>query len=261
MTIRETELIPPLPDYSERVIILIDLLGFTRDVQLIDDRPGLLLSIRSVLSAIANFKRGLERERAAGKLKFDARLTHGSDSLLLSYRLEHGACSRAIAHAAYLGNVCVRRGYLPRGVITIGKLDHDDAVLYGLGLIDALKIEKTSIIEPRIAVLPRIMDLVRKDTASSGEIAAWEPFIRNRGSGEFVHILGSEWPFLKKMAAEGDDGVKDMFRELKDMLPIRYSNATDDKQRLKIEWMADYVNDSIIEHNLPDEWKVKLHAD
>jgi len=147
---------------------------------------------------------------------------------------------------------------LPRGVITIGKLDHDDAVLYGLGLIDAIEIEKTSIVEPRIAVVPRVMDLVREENARNGEIASWKPFIRNRGSGEFVHILGPEWPFVKKMAADGDDGIRDMFGELKDMLPIRYNSAKDDKQRSKIEWMTEYVNDSIVEQNLPNEWKVKL---
>jgi hypothetical protein len=52
-----------------------------------------------------------------------------------------------------------------------------------------------------------------------------------------------------------------MFSELKHMLPIRYSNATDDNQRLKIEWMAEYVNESIVEQNLPIEWKVNLHTD
>lgn len=219
MQTSQTQVFPPLPDYSERIITFIDLLGFTRDVELIDDHPGLALSIHSVLTAIANTKRQLDKEREAGSLKFDARLTHASDSLLLSYRPERGACSRAVAHAAYFGNVCVRRGHLPRGVIMIGKLTHDDAVLYGRGMNEAVAIEKTRIIEPRIAVFPRVIDIIREETAHDGKIATWKPFIRNRGSGEFVHILGREWSFVKKMAAEGDDGVRDMFSELKHMLP------------------------------------------
>jgi hypothetical protein len=257
----EKSTIPPLPDYPERIVTFIDLLGFTRDVQMIEQRPGLLLSIHAVLSPIANCKRDLDRERASGNIRFDARLTHASDSLMLSYSLEAGACSRAISHAAFLGNVCVRRGYLPRGVITIGKLIHDDAVLFGGGLIEAYNIERNDVVEPRIAIMPRVMEIVRSDFARTGQMGAWKPFLRNRGSGDFVHILGPEWPFLKKMAADGDDGVPDMFAELREMLPLRYKNVTDDRQRSKIEWMAEYVNDSITEHGLPKEWKVSLKTD
>jgi hypothetical protein len=254
----EASVIPPLPDYPERIVTFIDLLGFSRDVQMIEERPGLLLSIHSVQSAVANCKRDLDRQRESGNIKFDTRLTHVSDSLILSYRIEPGACSRAISHAAFLGNVCVRRGYLPRGVITIGKLIHDDAVLFGGGLIDAYNSERNDIIEPRIGIMPRVLELVWGEFAQAAHTAGWEPFIRNRGSGHFVHILGPEWPFRKKMAAEGDDSVADMFDELQKMLPVRYKNATDGKQRHKIEWMAEYINDSIAEQNLPIEWKVDL---
>jgi hypothetical protein len=60
------------------------------------------------------------------------------------------------------------------------------------------------------------------------------------------------------MAAKGDDGVLDMFDELRQMLPVRYRNAEYDAQRNKIEWMSAYVNDTIDEQNLPSEWKVVL---
>ena len=53
------------------------------------------------------------------------------------------------------------------------------------------------------------------------------------------------------MAAEGDDGVPEMFDELRNMLPLRYKNAENDQQHQKIKWMADYVNDTIAERNLP----------
>ena len=68
----EPSIIPPLPDYPERVVTFIDLLGFSRDVQLIEQRPGLLLSIHSVQSAIANCKRDLDKQRATDSIEFDA---------------------------------------------------------------------------------------------------------------------------------------------------------------------------------------------
>jgi hypothetical protein len=96
---------------------------------------------------------------------------------------------------------------------------------------------------------------IRTEYALAGKIGGATPFIRNRGSGDFVHLLGTKWPFL---AAEREDETSDMFDELRQMLPLRYKNAENDRQRLKIAWMSEYVNDTIMEQNLPAEWKVAL---
>ena len=253
----ETSIVPPVPDYTERIVTFIDLLGFSRDVILIDQHPGLLLSIDAVLSAIVRCKRDLDTRRESDELEYDARLNQISDALVLSYRIERGAFGRAISHAAFLGNVC-RRGYLPRGIITTGKLVHDADRLYGRGLIDAYDAERHSVIEPRIAIDARVMEEFRKEFAQEGQIGRAASFTRNRSTGEFVHILGRDWSFLKKMATKGDDGVSHMFDELRQMLPLRYRNAENDAQRCKIEWMSAYVNDTIDEQNLPGEWKVVL---
>ena len=254
----DTSIIPPLPDYPERIVTFIDLLGFSRDVQMIEERPGLLLSIDAVLSAIVRCKRELDALRESGALKYDARLTQISDALVISYRIERGAFGRAISHAAFLVNMCVRRGYLPRGIITIGKLVHDADRLYGGGLIDAYNAERERVIDPRIAIDARVMEEIREEFAQDGQIGRAASFTRNRGTGDFVHMLGPDWPFLKIMAAKGDDGVPDMFDELRQMLPLRYRNAENDAQRSKIEWMSAYVNETISEQNLPGEWKVVL---
>jgi hypothetical protein len=98
-----------------------------------------------------------------------------------------------------------------------------------------------------------VMEQFRSEFAQAGQIGRAALFVRNRGSGDFVHILGPDWPFLKKMAAEGDDGVPEMFDELRQTLALRYRNAENERQRQKIEWMRDYVNDTIVEQNLPTE--------
>jgi len=112
----------------------------------------------------------------------------------------------------------LRRGYLPRGIITIGKLVHDADRLYGGGLIDAYNAERQRVVDPRIAIDARVMEEVRKEFAQTGQIGRAASFIRNRGTGDFVHILGADWPFLKTMAADGDDGVPEMSDELRQML-------------------------------------------
>jgi hypothetical protein len=254
----DTTIIPPLPDYPERIITFIDLLGFSRDVQAIERRPGLLLSIDAVLSAIVRCKRDLDARRTSGELDYDARLTQISDAVVVSYRIERGAFGRAISHAAFLGNICVRRGYLPRGIITIGKLVHDADRLYGGGLINAYNAERHDVVDPRIAIDARVIAEFRKEFAQAGQIGRATSFTRNRGTGDFVHILGPDWPFLKTMAAKGDDAVPEMYNELRQMLPLRYRNAENVAQCAKIEWMSAYVNETIAEQNLPGEWRVIL---
>jgi len=176
----ETSLVPSLPDYPERIVTFIDLLGFSRDVQRIDEHPGLLLSIDAVLSAIVRCKRDLDARRESGELNYDARLSQISDALVISYRIEKGVFGRAISHAAFLGNVCVRRGYLPRGIITIGKLVHDADRLYGRGLIDAYNAEQQHVVDPRIAIDARVMAEFRKEFAQAGQIGQTASFTRNQ---------------------------------------------------------------------------------
>jgi hypothetical protein len=104
------------------------------------------------------------------------------------------------------------------------------------------------------------MEEFRREFARDGQISRAAAFVRNRGRGDFVHLLGPDWPFLKDMRAKGEDGVFEMFDELRRMLPIRFSNAENDAQRSKIESMAAYVNETITEQNLPSAWKVILPA-
>jgi hypothetical protein len=250
--------IPPGPDYLERIITYIDILGFSHDVQRIEERPALLLSIDAVINAIVRCKHDLDSRRESGEPNYDARFTQISDALVLSYRIERGVFGKAISHAAFLGNVCLRRGYLPRGIITVGKLVHDTDRLFGRGLIDAYNAERKDVVDPRIAIDARVLEGFRSEFAQAGQIGRAASFIRNRGTGNFVHMLGPDWPFLKIMATQGDDGVADMFDELRQMLPLRYENAENHRERRKIEWMSAYVNETITEQKLPDEWKVVL---
>jgi hypothetical protein len=118
-------------------------------------------------------------------------LTQISDAVVLSYRIERGPFRKAIFHAAFLGNVCVRRGYLPRGVITTGKLVHDPDRLYGGGLIDAYNAERQHVIDPRIAIDARVMEEFRKEFAQDGNIGRAALFVRNRGTGNFRGSYGA----------------------------------------------------------------------
>jgi hypothetical protein len=87
--------------------------------------------------------------------------------------------------------------------------------------------------------------------------------IRDDGDGPYVHILSKEWSFLHREKAEEQagqyegSGIQMMFEEMHAMLPLRFKEATA-KERLKLEWMRDYVNRAIEEHELSATLKVTL---
>jgi hypothetical protein len=180
----------------------------------------------------------------------------------MSYANAPGASLRAIADAAFIGQVILRPGYLPRGAITLERLVHDDAVTFGKGLICAHHLESRVIGTPRIAVSNEILDLVHADLGREQPSDRLDMYVRDRGSGPFVHILGQDWRFLREMQDKvrkgiyADDGLHDMYQEIHDMLPVRHGDAPHRRAAQKSEWMRDYVNDAIDEYHLPNKFKI-----
>lgn len=250
--------------YQDRITCFIDILGFSRDVASIDANPALFLSVDAILRHVSMCKLNIDHARAAGGTSYDARMSCFSDCLVVSYRCESGATLRALSDAAFLGQVFVRPGYLPRGAMTVGKLYHDDVVVNGGALVEAAKLESLVVSTPRIAITERCMELIRADLAAVGASDQHEHFVQDDGSGPFVHILGREWPFLEKERQQEQagelhgEGIRDMFREIRSALPLRYASAPHEGAKRKVEWMRDYVNRSLVEHGLPEEFKVSL---
>jgi hypothetical protein len=250
--------------YQDRITCFIDILGFSRDIASLDAKPALLLSVDAVLRRIGKCKSDIDRARAAAGTTYDARMSCFSDCLVVSYRCEPGATLRALADAAFLGQVIIRPGYVPRGVMTVGKLYHDDVVVYGGALVEAAELEKSVVLTPRIAITERCMALIGADFSRRSASNLKEDFIRDDGSGPFVHILGREWPFLQKERRQEQagelhgDGVAEMFREVRSALPLRFASAPHEGAKRKLKWMRDYVNRCVVEQGLSEDFKISL---
>jgi hypothetical protein len=234
--------------YPNRITCFIDMLGFSRDIEQIETNPSLFFSIDAVLRRIGKCKADIDRKRASIGTAFDARMTHFSDCLVISYLPEPNAALRALWDAAFLGHVLLRPGYLPRGVITFGRLHHDDMVVYGAALVEAACLEKHDVITPRIMITDSVMKLVRVDLERSAVPKPESAYVRDNGSGPFVHILGKEWSFLQKereLEKAGElegDGMRELFEELRVALPLRFLHAPGEHARQKLIWMRDYIS-------------------
>jgi hypothetical protein len=250
--------------YPTRITCFIDVLGFSRDVCFIEERPGVFLSVEAMLRHIVRCKRNIDAKRSEGTVRHEARMSCFSDCIVTSYAATPEGALRALWDAAFLSHVVLRPGYLPRGAITLAPLFHDDDIVYGRALVEAATLEKEEVKTPRILITEPVMALVRQGLADAATPELEQDFVRDDGDGPYVHVLGREWSFLEKeRAAEqaGEihgEGMREMFIELRDVLPLRYAHAPHEGARRKIEWMRDYVNRSLSEHGLGDELWVQL---
>lgn len=251
-------------NYPQRITCFIDVLGFSRDVRLIDARPGIFLSMDALLRHICRCKANIDNVRHRGTVNHDARMTYFSDCLVTSYAPSPSAALRALWDAAFLGHVILRPGYLPRGAITLGPLFHDDDIVYGRALVEAVELERDTVKTPRVLITTPVLEFVRKALAEADQTELETSYVRDDGDGPYVHILGPDWSFLEEERAReraGElhgEGIRELFVELRDVLPVRYKHAPHDGARAKLEWMRDYVNRSIAEHGFGDDLRVTL---
>lgn len=241
-------------DYPNRIVIFIDVLGFSRDVLAVNEHPGLFVGIDALLHRIANCKSDVDKNRARdGAGNCDVRMTHFSDCMVMSILPRRGSILRALANSAFLAQTMLRGGYLPRGAIALGPLVHNDNIVFGRGLVEAHRLEQSVAKTPRILISDDAMRLVEAEIPK----ADLHRFVLDRGEGPFVHMLGASWPFVTRAEQDIPGGFQEMFEELRDSLPIRFSNAPDDRAKEKILWMREYINETVDILGLSATLKIK----
>jgi hypothetical protein len=243
-------------EYEDRILVFIDILGFGRDIMSLSENPALILSIEAVLSKLGKCKFDLDRKRVSKGVEHDARMTCFSDCVALSYKAMNGAALHAMSGAAFIGQMLMSGGYLPRGVITLGKLVHTDQIVFGEALVCAAAEEKQNVVMPKMKVDNCIFELLADEDKQA--------FVKDRGDGRFVHILSDQWSWLAEERQNDQandiavDRVAEMYDEMRSALTIRYERAPDERARQKLRWVRDYINSTIDEQSLPSSNKISL---
>ena len=250
--------------YDARITTFIDILGFSRDVLALPTHPRLLASIEAVLFRLQKCKSDIDRARADRGLLHDARMTCFSDCVVISYKPEPAAALRAVNHAAFIGRVLLSGGYLPRGAIAIGRLMHNEDLLFGEALITAYNEERCRVNTPRIKLMDPFRTMVLKELARTGKGSL--EFIVSDNDEAFVDILGNRWDFLEEERLDRNrrvipgHHVDEIYSEMRAALILRFENAPHEGARDKLRWMAEYVNRTIDRHKLAKKFKVHLPA-
>lgn len=118
-----------VPEYSERIVAFLDILGFGALVRQLDSDPSLHSGLHRALSKIRVFKHSSLQQATA---QSDLELSVFSDSIVISGTADnlHGVIFSAIHLQANL----LEMGILVRGGISSGRTVHADDILYGEGM-------------------------------------------------------------------------------------------------------------------------------
>ncbi len=161
-----------MPAYGKRLILFLDILGFSEIVAQSAKKPDALRSLLAAIDVILEFGKG-----SIGGSK---RASQYSDSFVVSYRFtEESAAFDLVNDVALLVIELAFLGFLVRGAITIGELIHTKRYLVGPAMVKAYEMESMQAVYPRVLIDPVVLKLARKYHASQNSPREEAGFVRD----------------------------------------------------------------------------------
>jgi len=236
-----------VPNDCERVVAYIDILGFKDRIKNIYKNND--MGLRDILYNALKMKSVYAEITKKGPFGFRDTLVQAtafSDCIVISDEVEQ--VERIILCAATLAGFLLRNDILCRGGISTGRMIHDDRVLMGLGVINAVEIEQISVY-PRIIVQDDLVHRIKGSTITK--------LIRDSDGLWFIDIFNE----LKIWGNEGDSpGLLNLpegapwpdieaFRKIRDFI---ICNLEETRPNLRIYmkylWLSNRFNQAINEY-------------
>jgi len=226
------------PRYEKRLVLFLDVLGFSEIIDSTAKKPETLVKLIKALDEL----RGIHVDRSVLK-----RVTHFSDSIVVSYRIDKQAAAFSLLSGIAFGVIrMVEHGYLLRGAVTIGDLYHSKDHVVGPAMVKAYRMESKEANYPRVIVDPQIFALARSNPGETNTPEQEEEHVRNYTTKDkdgryffdyvswdsVVEVTGGEndrYPaYLKKLSRLIEAGLKHSDPHVKEKylwLHPRYTDA------------------------------------
>ena len=154
--------------YENRLVAFIDILGWTSVVRTSpEDREktqklGLALN---TIRGLTQQSEWMENNSDTNGWPGDPKITQFSDCLIISTRDDFYGKTHLINTLGFLSMSLLHQGLLLRGGLTIGKLYHQESMVFGPALLKAHELESRSAVYPRI-----IIELVLSERWGQGDV-------------------------------------------------------------------------------------------
>ena len=142
--------------YENRYVAFLDILGFSELIRRLDKESSLLDKILDTLRAAEQFRPLVsamnETKDGQDFWRGMIRVAAFSDSVVISTKENSIGLSLIVISTTMLSAQLLGLGIFARGSICLGKLYHEESVLFGMGLIDAYNLESKAAVYPRILI-------------------------------------------------------------------------------------------------------------
>ena len=265
--------IPKQYKYEDRYIAFLDILGFTSFIQKSLDNPDAQRNINEALTSIyisQPFKWLVDPEGKHLNLPQSSdgiRTYVFSDNILVSAPLTPGGLNKLVNEAWKLfGNLLYSCSVLLRGAIVKGKLYDDTQIVYGPGLIDALKKESEVAYYPRVvldAEVAKTYIAYANDNKSGIPVREYDPTygkeialilnaipIKEDVDGiSFIDVLSCYPTWLEKYDPAMDKRSLLTHQKwlscMKSFIEGNLEAQQDEKIKMKYVWLKNYLNLSL----------------
>lgn len=237
----------------DRVVAFIDILGFEVLVKCAFQGENTIISrVHDALRTISTHAI-ITNAGPFGHREFSpfAQATAFSDCIVISDIMGDFEVSKVLSNVALLAGFLLRNGILCRGGIATGPTVHDERVLFGIGVIEAYKIEKQVAVYPRIVVRE---DLVQRAT---GPLA---PKLRRDSDGLwfidiFEQLRQFEGDGLGLLNLKSPIPVPDVdaFRHVRNFIIGQLNETRSDLHKwVKYRWLANRFSEAVNDY-IPGE--------
>lgn len=231
-----------IPEYKDRVVAFIDILGFEALIQSLSSRPELRERIHRALSEIRATRDSSLKENTA---QSNLEINQFSDSIAISAEPTKDGFFSVIWACGWLHANLLYSGILTRGGVAVGPTVHESDLIYGDAMLQAYRIESSAAVYPRIVVdnaifeHPGIGD--RKAYLAQDIDGLWfiDPF-------EFE----ASCPGAAGLAADGYDPREIYFTELGKHIESGLSEAARVDHKSKWQWLKNRYEAAFKFHQL-----------
>ncbi|KUH41411.1 hypothetical protein [Bacillus mycoides] len=241
--------------YEERIIVFIDILGFKNHINQTVQDPSFFVKMQNVLNYLSKLKHDNDNGILAQK-EIGREVTVFSDSIVVSYPINlPGSVFYLLLDIVHLQLEMLSYGILMRGGVTVGKLCHDDNIVYGPAMIEAYELESNVAVYPRVVVDKKSFEAAIQYPLNppKQELEHISDLINEDFDGQYYVDFISQW-----QEVEDQD---DYFKAL-GTIKIIIENAIHDYQSkpailVKYQWLKKYFNSVL--NNLKPEFTEGLY--
>lgn len=223
-----------LPDYQDRVVAFIDIIGFSQMIASISSDPHTFRRLHQALRHIKGIESFTSSEWTVQK---GLQVSVFSDSIVISG--EPDRFNDVWWTAGWLQANLLFVGVLLRGGISIGPTYHQDGIIYGDGMLRAYRIESSAAVYPRIVLDPSLRSRIT---------APAQRFFSEDSDGlTFIDCFAFEAmaPGAAELASDGYDPRAIYFEAARLFIVAGISAAKQLDHRSKWTWLAKRFNQAM----------------